>query len=78
MGYSNRDELTPGMIEGTENMNEDFLAKVQQQTDKIKAMCAKEYPEDKRQRKACIGHHKAKWINSLKHESEECPEGYHW
>jgi hypothetical protein len=56
-------------VEEAAAIYEDFLAKVQQQTDKIKAMCAKEYPEDKRQRKACIGHHKAKWINSLKHEN---------
>jgi hypothetical protein len=78
LGYTNHDELEPGVLEFADIMKEDFLAKVQQQTLKIKDMCLKEFPEDKRQRKQCIGVHKAKWINSMKMESgmtERIPSG---
>lgn len=66
LGYTNHDELEPGVLEFADIIKEDFLARVQQQTLKIKAMCLKEFPEDKRQRKQCLGVHKAKFINSLK------------
>ena len=45
------------------------MAKLQQQTDKIKARCLKEFPDDRKQRKNCLQVHKAKWINSMKVES---------
>jgi hypothetical protein len=57
------------VAESEEGINENFLAKVQQQTEKIKAMCKQKFPDDKKQRKACLQHHKAQWINSLKHET---------
>jgi mannose-6-phosphate isomerase-like protein (cupin superfamily) len=68
-GYSNMDHLEPGILE--QELNEDFLGKLKSKTEQIKVLCAKQHPESRAERKACVKKHKTDFIRKLEKIREE-------
>ena len=64
LGYSNHDELEPGMLESQEK----FYAALDKRKEQDKAICFKKFPEKEQKKlaKECYKKRKADFINSMK------------